>query len=84
MPFMQIGRIPCVLNFMIWGSCVLVEVLLALMGGIFVYKARSEEEQEGSDSLNSDQVSIPPPLKPLLSHVVVVVVERRLLFLRLL
>jgi hypothetical protein len=43
---------------MIWGSCVLVEVLLACMGGMFVYKAQSEEEQEGADALNSDQVRL--------------------------
>lgn len=46
------------LNLMIWGSCVLVEVLLGAMGGLFLYKAKSEEEQEGSDSLNSDQVCV--------------------------
>lgn len=41
---------------MIWGSCFIVEALLALLGALFLYKATSEEDQSGSDSLNEDQV----------------------------
>lgn len=43
---------------MIWGSCVIVEALLAVMGGMFLYKASSEEDQEGADALSADQVSV--------------------------
>lgn len=50
-------RIPCMLNFMIWGSCFLVEALLAGLGAMFLIKARSEESQEGSDALNDDQIT---------------------------
>mmetsp|Transcript_8013 Transcript_8013/g.13592 ORF Transcript_8013/g.13592 Transcript_8013/m.13592 type:complete len:428 (+) Transcript_8013:815-2098(+) len=41
---------------MIWGSCVIVEALLAVMGGMFLYKASSEEDQEGADALSADQI----------------------------
>ena len=46
------------LSFMIWGSCVLVEVILAVMGALFVYKAKLEEDQEGTDAINDDQVRL--------------------------
>ena len=44
------------LNLMIWGSCALVEAALVIMGALFLYKANSEEDQSGSDSLSADQV----------------------------
>jgi hypothetical protein len=47
---------------MIWGSCFIVEALLVMMGGLFLFKASSEEDQSGSDALSDDQVSLFFPL----------------------
>ena len=60
LPFVTLlRRIPCILHIMIWGSCLIVEVLLAMMGAMFIYKAASEEDQSGADAMSEEQVNIP-------------------------